>query len=117
MLSDEWMLNTATRFAIVWRGHLIHVERYSNHGGLIPDRKWVVVRHLFPLGSDITNPLYLNGSAWLYKRAQTWDSWREAMDHLHKYAARPGTNGWEMIQEDPHATFDPKTIERGGRHE
>lgn len=101
----------STRFEFGWRGHTICIERYSNHGRLLPDGRWVVVRHLFPLGGDITNPLYLNGNVWLYKNAQTWPTWQAALAHLKKYAARPGTNGWEMITEDPHAPFDPKSLE------
>lgn len=105
---DLDMLQFSTRFAVGFQGHTVHIERYSNHGRLLPNGQWVVVRHLFPLGSDITNPLYLKGSAWLYKNAQTWPSWREAVDHLMTYAAGPGTNGWEMIREDPHAPYQPR---------
>lgn len=112
-VTDEQMLGFATRFVFDWsHGHnTIFIERYDNHGRLLPDGKWVVVRHLFPVGGQITNPLYLNGSAWLYKNAQTWDSWREALDHLHSYAARPGTNGWNQIKQDPHGKYDPSIPE------
>ena len=101
--TDELMLDSATRFAITWHGHLVHIERYDNHGSLLPDEKWVVVRHLFPLGSDVTNPHYLSGSVWRYKQASSYNSWREALNCLEMYAARPGTNGWAGIIEDPHA--------------
>lgn len=101
----------ATRFEFGWHGHNICIERYTNHGRLLSDGRWVVVRHLFPLGtSSTTNPLYLNGNAWLYKNGQTWDSWQEALEHLYKYGSRPGTNGWEMIREDPHGKFDRKAL-------
>lgn len=106
--TDSEMLGFATRFAVDFEGHLVHIERYSNHGKLLSDGRWVVVRHLWPLGTtSTTNPLYLNGSAWLYKNAQTWTSWRDAVDHMMKYAARPGTNGWYQIQEKPHEPCNP----------
>lgn len=101
-VTDEQMLSFAMKFECGWQGHTVTVERYTNHGQLLPDGQWAVVRHLFSRGSLITNPLYLNGSSWLYKNGQTWPSWREAIEHMLQYASRPGTRGWNGEKERPH---------------
>lgn len=80
-MTDEQLLNCATRFVVSLGGATIHIERYDNHGGLIPDRGWVVCRWLGGL-----NPWYLAGDGeWRYKGGSNWPSFREALAALERH--------------------------------
>jgi hypothetical protein len=80
-VNDEKLLRCATRFVVSLHGCTIVIERYDNHGGLIPDGGWVVCRWLGSM-----NPWYLAGDGeWRYKGGSNWPSAREALTALEAH--------------------------------
>lgn len=70
----------AYRYVFAWKGSTITIERYDNHGRLMPDGNWVVARWISPMGSDLSNVLYLGSDGgWRYKVGARWatldDAW------------------------------------------
>lgn len=101
-MNDAQLLASATEFVVDWCGERIHISRYDNHGRLLAGGRWSVGswKSGGP-GYGSTNVFYLNvDQVWRYKAGSTWETAREALDFLERWACRPGSNGWKQIAEN-----------------